>query len=79
MYDSVGRPTEMGDSHTSPNVSVLSGEATPTRQTHGSTRERPRPEEVPTSIRWVQRILAVLILLCLALAAWVWAGILHGL
>lgn len=37
------------------------------------------PEETPKSIRWVRRILAVLILVCLAMAAWVWAAILHDL
>ena len=30
-------------------------------------------------IKWMGRLLVVFVVLCLILAAWVWAGILHGL
>ena len=33
----------------------------------------------PKQIRWMGRLLIVLVILCLILAAWVWAGILQGL
>lgn len=36
-------------------------------------------EATPKQIRWVGRVLALLVILCLVLAAWVWTGILHGL
>ena len=42
-------------------------------------RSPTQANSIPTSIRWVRRILVVLILLCLALAGWVWVDIFLGL
>jgi hypothetical protein len=46
-----------------------------------STESRPTSngDLTPRQIRWMGRLLVVLVVLCLILAAWVWAGILHGL
>lgn len=35
--------------------------------------------DTPTPIRWMRGILVLLVILCLALAVWVWADILHGI
>ena len=46
-----------------------------------STESRPTSngDVTPRQIRWMGRLLVVLVILCLILAAWVWSGILHGL
>ncbi|MGI6416642.1 MAG: hypothetical protein ACOX1P_13305 [Thermoguttaceae bacterium] len=86
MYDSFSRPTETENPCATKSDSIRDGGqrdsrsgslSPPTRRV--SHRGFAKFDETPNPIRWVRRILAVLILLCLAMAAWVWADILHGL
>ena len=79
MYDFVSQSTETQDPHCNTSVSTFKSDGTSPREMIEPVRKKARSDNVPTSVRWVRRILAILILLCLAMAAWVWAGILHGL
>lgn len=83
MFDSYNQSPEMQSLSHGDSVSTLDGESgsnsrlTPADRT---SRYRSRAsKETPRSIRWVRRILTALILLCLGMAAWVWAVILHDL
>lgn len=81
MFDSFSQSPETQTLSRNDSVSTLDGDSVVRRSSSvQSTSYRSKaPKETPKSIRWVRRVLAVLILLCLAMAAWVWAVILHDL
>jgi hypothetical protein len=58
---------------------AMSSEGT-SRDSQSEPRRGPETnsDATPKQIRWVGRVLAILVILCLILAAWVWTGILHG-
>jgi hypothetical protein len=58
------------------NISDSAAQACRDRSTQAK-RTRPA-RDVSKLQRWIHRLLIVLVLLCLALAAWVWFGILWG-
>jgi hypothetical protein len=65
--------------HDTRGVTVSSGEGSKDGES-GSRRDlESSRDSTPKQIRWVGRVLAILVILCLILAAWVWTGILHGL
>lgn len=83
MFDPFSPTSKTPDPTTDETASTLDGDFHNTSSPSSTTRiSKPvfaRSGETPNSIRWVRRILAILILLCLAMAVWVWADILHGL